>query len=110
MSPAPGGALMPTLTPSLRSQLLFASNPVRDKNTFSITSVEGFFIHVTYRIEHSDMPPIDEFYLALETDPEVGKHLLSWASINNEIYAALIHDLPYVVLPLIILVSYVSFV
>jgi hypothetical protein len=91
-------------------QLLFSSNLVRDPNTFVIESVEGFFVHLTWRVEHYEITDVDMYFFAIDLGPEVGKSTISWAAINNEIYAALTHDLPYLVFPLLILVSYVSLV
>jgi len=92
-------------------QVLFSSHLVRDVNTFKIESADAFFIGVTWSINTFQMQPVDDWYMSYQmSDDTLDKSLICWASINNEIYAALLHDMPYLSLPLIILISYVSFV
>ncbi|GMH96973.1 hypothetical protein TrVE_jg4543 [Triparma verrucosa] len=90
-------------------QTLFVSGVERNPNSGEIYSVEGLFFSSFWMISEMDISIIDNWFLK-QGNEEIETSVISWAAINSGIYGALIHDMPYMAGPIIILIVYVGHV
>jgi len=87
----------------------FMSDVEKNLNNGEIKSFTGYFLNTQWLLSPPEMVHIDDYFKKMGTD-EVGVALISWTSINNAIYGALIHDMPYIAGPIFILMAYVGHV
>ena len=87
----------------------FMSNVEKNFNNGEIKSFSGYFLYTQWLLSPPEMVHIDDYFNVMGTD-QVGVALISWSSINNAIYGALIHDMPYIAGPIFILMAYVGHV
>jgi len=85
----------------------FMSGVEKNVNTGRLTQVTGLYTSFRMKISQPEILEVDQYITSQETD-DVHMAPIGWAGINNSIYAALIHDMPYTLGPILILLIYVS--
>mmetsp|Transcript_7952 Transcript_7952/g.15993 ORF Transcript_7952/g.15993 Transcript_7952/m.15993 type:complete len:1059 (+) Transcript_7952:127-3303(+) len=85
----------------------FMAGVEKDRNTGRLTQVTDLLVNVELNIGQPEIADVDDF---IKSHENLNVHLgtIGWAGINNAIYAALLHDIPYILGPIFILLIYVS--
>ena len=79
------------------------SSVEKNLNSGEVQYFTGYFFYSQWKLSSpSEMTDIDDLFNPIGTD-QVGVALISWSTINNAIYGALIHDMPFVAGPIFIL-------
>ncbi|GMH52187.1 hypothetical protein TrRE_jg9523 [Triparma retinervis] len=86
---------------------MYMAGVEKDRNSGRLTKLTGVFTSYEMLISQPEIKAIDDFIMTHQTD-EVHLGTIGWTGINNAIYSALIHDMPFMLGPVIILTVYVS--
>ena len=85
----------------------FMAGVEKDRTTGRLTQLLGIFTSMNMNIAQIEIEAVDRYIMSHESD-QVHLGTIGWASINNAIFGALIHDMPFIFGPVIILTVYVS--